>query len=61
MASSWDPEATGKIVQEWAEKGFLYGRTMGPEDVAAHLVALLALREAVPFSSIIPRYPEASQ
>jgi hypothetical protein len=31
---------------------------MAPEDVALHLVDLLALRETVPFSSLIPRYPE---
>lgn len=59
MAKDWDPEATGSIVREWVEKGFLYGRTMAPEDVAQHLVDLLALREAVPFSSLLPRYPEA--
>lgn len=58
MAKDWDPAATGEIVREWVAKGFLYGRTMAPEDVALHLVDLLALRETVPFSSLIPRYPE---
>jgi NAD(P)-dependent dehydrogenase (short-subunit alcohol dehydrogenase family) len=58
MASEWDPVATGEIVREWVDKGFLYGRTMDPTDVAAHLVDLLVLRETVPFSSLIPRYPD---
>jgi NAD(P)-dependent dehydrogenase (short-subunit alcohol dehydrogenase family) len=58
MASSWDSEKTGEFAREWAEKGFLFGRVMEPSQVAQHLVGLLAGPEAVPVSSITPRFPE---
>jgi NAD(P)-dependent dehydrogenase (short-subunit alcohol dehydrogenase family) len=57
MARDWDPEKTGEFAREWSENGFLFGRAMEPADVAEHLIDLLASREAVPVSSITPRFP----
>ena len=59
MARDWDPEQTGEYVREWVEKGYLFGRAMEPLQVAQHLVDLLASREAVPVSSITPRFPDS--
>lgn len=56
MATEWDAEVAGKFVGEWVAKGFLFGRAMTPEDVALHVSDLLAGREAVPVSTIVPRY-----
>ncbi|MCH7869747.1 MAG: SDR family oxidoreductase [Myxococcales bacterium] len=58
MASAWAPEDVMAFATEWSEKGYLYGRTMEPDDVALHLVDLLAGREAVPVSVLVPRYGE---
>lgn len=57
MAREWDAGKTGEFAREWAENGFLFGRAMEPGHVAEHLVDLLANREAVPVSSITPRFP----
>jgi NAD(P)-dependent dehydrogenase (short-subunit alcohol dehydrogenase family) len=57
MASDWG-EAAGSFIGEWVEKGYLFGRTMTPEVVAHHIADLLASREAVPVSTIVPRYPQ---
>lgn len=59
MARDWDAGKTGAFAREWAENGFLFGRAMEPGQVADHLVDLLACREAVPVSSITPRFPVA--
>ena len=56
MAAEWG-EAAGDFVGEWVARGFLYGRTMEPEDVAEHVVGVLASAESVPFTSIVPRFP----
>jgi NAD(P)-dependent dehydrogenase (short-subunit alcohol dehydrogenase family) len=56
MASTWDANDVVAFATEWSEKGYLFGRTMTPEDVAQHLVDLLAGREAVPVSVLKPRY-----
>lgn len=58
MASSWDTQDITAFATEWAEKGYLYGRAMTPDDVALHLVDLLAGREAIPVSVLVPRYGE---
>lgn len=56
IASTWDPRDVAAFAAEWAEKGYLYGRAMTPDDVAQHLVDLLAGREAIPVSVLVPRY-----
>ena len=58
MASEWDSDSAGGFVGEWLAKGFLYGRTMAPEDVGHHIADLLTSREAIPVSTIVPRYPQ---
>jgi NAD(P)-dependent dehydrogenase (short-subunit alcohol dehydrogenase family) len=59
MASTWDTADVVAFATEWSEKGYLFGRTMEPADVAQHLVDLLAGREAVPVSVLIPRYGDS--
>lgn len=58
MATKWDGESAGGFIGEWLEKGFLFGRTMNPEDVGQHVADLLASKEAIPVSTIVPRYPQ---
>ncbi len=61
MAAEWDADASGQHIKDWLEQGFLFGRMMVPESVARHVAQLLAGDEAVPISTIVPRYPtEAS-
>jgi NAD(P)-dependent dehydrogenase (short-subunit alcohol dehydrogenase family) len=57
MAREWDAIAAGRYLREWAERGFLSGRTMTPEDVGTHIADLLSSREAVPVSTCVPRLP----
>jgi NAD(P)-dependent dehydrogenase (short-subunit alcohol dehydrogenase family) len=57
IASGWDPEAAALYLDQWNRRGLLFGRTLDANDVAQHLVDLLAMREAVPVSSVTPRYP----
>jgi NAD(P)-dependent dehydrogenase (short-subunit alcohol dehydrogenase family) len=57
MARDWNPEQTGTFAREWSENGFLFGRAMEPNDVAEHLVDLLTCQEAIPVSTITPKYP----
>ncbi|MBW2275482.1 MAG: SDR family oxidoreductase [Deltaproteobacteria bacterium] len=57
MACEWDPAAGGYYVREWMDRGLLFGRSMLPESVARHVVTLLASDEAVPESTITPRFP----
>jgi len=56
MAASWDPAAGGEYVREWIDRGFLFGRSMLPESVARHVLALLLSQEAVPESTITPLF-----
>lgn len=58
MAAGWDMTTGGEYVQEWIAKGFMFGRAMVPHDVALHVVDLLASREAVPVSTIVPHFPD---
>jgi NAD(P)-dependent dehydrogenase (short-subunit alcohol dehydrogenase family) len=57
FAAEWDPDEIMPFVKEWNTKGYLAGRYMTPEDVAAHLVGLLDGPENVPISYITPRFP----
>lgn len=59
FASEWDMTEGGPFVQEWVARGYLFGRTMLPEAVAHHVVDLLAATEAVPTSTIVPRFSES--
>lgn len=58
LAAGWDPAAVQAVVQEWANGGYLFGRAMAPEDVAGHLVDLLANPEIVVESRMVPRFQE---
>jgi len=58
FASDWDMTAGGEYVKEWVERGYLFGRAMQPESVARHVVDLLGSAEAVPVSTIVPRFVE---
>jgi NAD(P)-dependent dehydrogenase (short-subunit alcohol dehydrogenase family) len=60
MSSEWNSDELGAYVTEWAEKGFLYGRVMEPESVAAHVIALLEREETIAETRIVPRYPESA-
>ncbi len=57
MTSTWDSEQAGRFIGEWVERRFLFGSVMTPEVVADRVVDLLACRDAIPFSSIVPRFP----
>ena len=56
MAVGWEPAAAGRYVQEWIDRGLLFGRALEPSAVARHVADLLAAQEAVPVSSITPRF-----
>jgi NAD(P)-dependent dehydrogenase (short-subunit alcohol dehydrogenase family) len=56
MGASWDPDRGGDQVREWIDRGLMFGRAMAPESVGRHLADLLASEEAVPVSSVVPRY-----
>lgn len=58
LARDWDSDKAGVFAPEWVEKGYLFGRAMEPAQVAEHLVDLLTRREAVPVSSITPRFSD---
>ena len=58
MAAGWDMTAGSEYVQEWIARGFMFGRAMVPHDVALHVADLLASREAIPISTIVPHFPE---
>ncbi len=59
MAVGWDRGRREELVREWIEKGFMFGRSMQPEAVAAHVVDLLASEETVSESTLVPHFPEA--
>jgi NAD(P)-dependent dehydrogenase (short-subunit alcohol dehydrogenase family) len=59
MASTWDNAEVVAFATEWAEKGYLFGRAMMPDDVAEHLLDLVAGREVVPVSVLVPRFGDA--
>ena len=56
MAVGWEPAAASRYIEEWIKRGLLFGRTLEPSVVARHVADLLASREAVPVSSITPRF-----
>ncbi len=56
MAAEWEPAAARRHIEEWVGRGLLFGRTMEPSVVAQHVADLLASGEAVPVSSITPRF-----
>jgi len=56
FASDWDMAAAGEVVREWGEQGLMFGRAMQPESVAAHVADLLAARESVAVTRIVPHY-----
>jgi len=56
LAASWDPAVVQPIVEEWSAKGYLFGRAMAPEDVAGHVVDVLASPETLAETRIVPRF-----
>ena len=56
MASAWDPTAIGGHVGRWVSEGRMFGRVMEPHAIGRHVADLLASSEAVPVSTITPRY-----
>jgi NAD(P)-dependent dehydrogenase (short-subunit alcohol dehydrogenase family) len=56
MAVEWDPAEGGEYVREWIDRGLMFGRSMLPESVARHILSLLASDEAIPQSTITPRF-----
>jgi len=58
MASGWDPAAGAEHVGRWVSEGRMFGRVMEPETIGRHVADLLVIGEAVPVSSITPRYPD---
>ncbi len=52
----WDPATGGEHVGRWVNEGRMFGRIMEPEVIGRHVADLLAGSEAVPVSSITPRY-----
>lgn len=59
FAAEWNMEAGGEYVREWISRGYLFGRAMDPAAVARHVVDLLATDEAIPQSTLVPRFPES--
>lgn len=53
FAAHWGPELT-RWAQEWADRGYLFGRMMEPERVAEQIAAVLANPERVPVITIVP-------
>lgn len=52
-----DLSRMGPIVQRWSEEGYMYGRIMEAESVAAQVVNALASNETVRRIAITPHYP----
>jgi hypothetical protein len=48
--------AVGEVVNEWGERGVMFGRTMEPAAVAAHVTDLLAAHENVSVTRVVPHY-----
>jgi len=56
MAADWDMAAGAGVIQEWSERGYLFGRVMEGESVARYVAALLACPETVGSSRMTPRH-----
>ncbi|MEE3330809.1 MAG: SDR family oxidoreductase [Myxococcota bacterium] len=59
FAVGQDISEVGRIVQNWSEQGYMYGRIMAAESVAAQVVNALASPETVRRIAITPHYPRA--
>ena len=59
--SEGDIELLGKLVERWNRDGYMYGRMMDAESVAAQGVSVLASPETVRRLAITPRYAEADE
>lgn len=59
FAAEWDMTVGGEFVNEWVTRDYMFGRAMLPESVAHHVVDLLASHEAIPVSTIVPRFGES--
>jgi hypothetical protein len=58
MAADWDMTVGGGYVNDWVDRGYMFGRAMEPEVVGRHIADLLAAEEAIPVSTIVPRFAE---
>ena len=56
-----DPEVIAGYAQPWAERGYMYGRTMEPESVAEQVVNALSSSETVRRIALTPHYPDPSE
>lgn len=54
-----DPAKLAHIVERWSAEGYMYGRMMDAESVAAEVVNALASRETIRRIAITPRYQES--
>jgi NAD(P)-dependent dehydrogenase (short-subunit alcohol dehydrogenase family) len=57
MASDWDPAQAARYLEQWSERGLLFGSILDAGVVADHVANVLAGTEAVPVTSVVPRYP----
>ncbi len=56
FANDWDMQSAAERVQEWGERGLMFGRAMDPGSVARHVADLLATDEHVATTRIVPFY-----
>lgn len=56
MAAEWDMTAGAEVIQEWTERGYLFGRIMEAETVARHVATLIDCPETVGSTRITPRH-----
>ena len=54
-----DPAQIEHIVKRWSAEGYMYGRAMEAESVAAEVVNALSSRETIRRIAITPRYAES--
>jgi len=54
-------ELLGKLVERWTTEGYMYGRLMEAESVAAQVVNVLSSPETVRRLAITPQYDEADR
>ena len=53
FAAGWGEQQT-RWVQEWVERGYLFGRMMEPERVAEQIARVLTSEERIPELTIVP-------
>ena len=58
FGDGFDPEDIARVVNRWIAEGYMYGRIMAPEAVAAEVVNALASEETIRRIAVTPRYAD---